>query len=321
MSLWFRFLLVLVLPPALMLGAAGARAETVDIGYQRSSSLFILLKRSGELEARLAPLGYDVNWHEFTAGLLDALNAGSVDLNADVADAFALFSQAANAPLTYYAREDRAPQGQGVLVAKDADIRLLSDLKGKRVAVSRGSGSHFLLLRALQHVGLTDKDIDIRYLPAPDGLAAFSQGDVDAISIWDPFQSVLLRSGDVRSLTDHAPELAEYYRFYTATTAFAKAHPEVLQVVFDALVEQGKWVKSHPHEAAEILAPLWGNLPVKTVELANSHRSYRILPVDKSDLQEQQRIADTYHELGIIPESLKATDIGVWTPQADHERE
>src|SRR5580698_6389272 len=76
--------------------ADDARAsETVDISYQRSSTLFILLKQSGALEKRLKPMGYDVNWHEFAANLATSMNAGSVDLNADVADAYALFTQAA----------------------------------------------------------------------------------------------------------------------------------------------------------------------------------------------------------------------------------
>jgi sulfonate transport system substrate-binding protein len=290
--------------------------ETVAIGYQRSSTLFILLKRTGELDKRLAALGYDVSWHEFTSGLLESMNAGSVDLNADVADAFALFTQAANAPLTYYAEETAAPSAQAIIVPENSPIHDIADLKGKRVAVARGSGCHYLLLAALKKAGLTLNDIQVRYLEAPDALAAFRGGNVDAWVIWDPFLAAEQRDHHVRVVADGRGGLVQYNRFYTATTAFANRHPDVLRVVFDELNATGKWVKAHPDEAAQILSPLWGNIAAPTVALANSRRSYDIVPVRRDQLAEQQRIGDTYYAAGLIPAALKATDIRIWTPTA-----
>jgi sulfonate transport system substrate-binding protein len=290
--------------------------ETVSISYQRSSTLFILLKRTGELEKKLKPLGYDVSWHEFSTGLLQSLNAGSVDLHADVADAFALFTQAANAPLTYYAEETSAPSAQAIIVPPDSPIHSIADLKGKRVAVAKGSGCNFLLLAALAKAGLTISDIQVRYLEAPDALAAFRGGNVDAWAIWDPFLAAQQRDLHVRVIADGTGGVAQYNRFYTATTAFADKHPDVLRVVFDELNRTGKWVKAHPQEAAQILGPLWGDIPAPTVELANSRRSYDIVPVKRDQLAEQQRIADTYLAAGMIPNALKAADIRIWTPPA-----
>jgi sulfonate transport system substrate-binding protein len=302
---------------ALMLATVTAHAEQViNIGYQRSSTLWILLKNDGQLEERLKPLGFTVSWHEFSSGLLSAMNAGSVDLHADVADAFALFTQAANAPLTYYARENPSPTAQAIIVADSSPIRSVAELKGKTVAVSKGSGSHFLLISALKKAGLTLKDITPVYLEAPDGVAAFASGKVDAWAIWDPFLATQQREHHVRVLTDGTGGIANYNRFYVANTSFAKAHPEVLQAVFDTLHQTGQWVKGHPQEAAANLAPLWGNIPTQTVELANSRRSYDIVPVNVDELAEQQRIADFYYEAGMIPKPLHVSDISVWTPQA-----
>ncbi|MFP3566846.1 aliphatic sulfonate ABC transporter substrate-binding protein [Paraburkholderia sp. SIMBA_030] len=300
-----------------VLSAGFAQAnETVSISYQRSSTLFILLKRTGALEKKLNALGYDVSWHEFSTGLLLSLNAGSVDLHADVADAFALFAQAANAPLTYYAEETSAPNAQAIIVPPDSPIHTVADLKGKRVAVSKGSGCNFLLLSALAKAGLTIDDIQVRYLQAPDALAAFRGGNVDAWAIWDPFLAAQQREAHVRVIADGGGGVAQYNRFYTATTAFADKHPDVLRVVFDELQATGKWVKAHPHDAAQILGPVWGNIPAPTVELANGRRSYDIVPVRRDQLVEQQRIADAYHAAGLIPAALKATDIRIWTPPA-----
>ncbi|QYD68052.1 aliphatic sulfonate ABC transporter substrate-binding protein [Paraburkholderia edwinii] len=288
--------------------------ETVSISYQRSSTLLILLKRTGDLEKRLNALGYDVSWHEFTNGLLESLNAGSVDLHADVADAFALFTQAANAPLTYYAEETSAPSAQAIIVPPNSPIRTVADLKGRRVAVSKGSGCNFLMLAALKQAGMTIDDIQVRYLEPPDALAAFRGGNIDAWVIWDPFLAAEQRDANVRVIADGSSGLAQYNRFYTATTAFADRHPEVLRVVFDELNRTGKWVKAHPQEAAQILSPLWGNLPPQTVALANTRRSYDIVPVQRDRLGDQQRIADTYYAAHMIPKTLKATDLRIWTP-------
>ncbi|HEY4353977.1 MAG TPA: aliphatic sulfonate ABC transporter substrate-binding protein [Paraburkholderia sp.] len=288
--------------------------ETVSISYQRSSTLLILLKRTGELEKRLNALGYDVSWHEFTNGLLESLNAGSVDLHADVADAFALFTQAANAPLTYYAEETSAPSAQAIIVPPNSPIRTVADLKGKRVAVSKGSGCNFLLLAALRQSDMTIDDIQVRYLEPPDALAAFRGGNIDAWVIWDPFLAAEQRDANVRVIADGSHGLAQYNRFYTATTAFADTHPEVLLAVFDELNRTGKWVKAHPQEAAQILSPLWGNIAPQTVALANTRRSYDIVPVQSNRLGDQQRIADTYFAAHMIPKTLNATDIRIWTP-------
>jgi sulfonate transport system substrate-binding protein len=305
----------LIVAAGLLLAAVTAHAEqTIEIGYQRSSTLWILLKENGQLDERLKPLGFKVNWHEFSSGLLSALNAGAVDLHADVADAFALFTQAADAPLTYYAREAPSPSAQAIIVPESSPIHSVADLKGKTVAVSKGSGSNFLLISALKQAGLTLNDITPRYLEAPDGVAAFASGKVDAWAIWDPFLATQQREHQVRVIADGTHDIAHYNRFYLANTTFAKAHPEVLQVVFDTLRESGQWVKAHPQDAANILGPLWGNIPSATVELANSRRSYDIVPVKLGELAEQQRIADTYYEAKLIPKALKISAISVWAP-------
>jgi sulfonate transport system substrate-binding protein len=147
-------------------------------------------------------------------------------------------------------------------------------------------------------------------------VAAFASGKVDAWAIWDPFLATQQREHQVRIITDGREGLANYNRFYLANTSFAKAHPEVLQVVIDTLRESGKWVKSHPQDAAKILAPVWGNIPVETVELANSRRSYDIIPVKLDELAEQQRIADTYYGAKLIPKPLKISGITVWAPES-----
>src|SRR6476469_8237445 len=127
-------------------------SDTIRIGYQKSSTLTAILKTNGELEKALAPLGVRISWHEFTSGLplLEAINTGNVDFGADVADTVPLFAQAAGARLAYVAEEAASPSAQAILVAAESPIRTVADLKGKKVAVTKGAGSHFMLLAALE---------------------------------------------------------------------------------------------------------------------------------------------------------------------------
>ncbi len=128
-----------------------AFSEEIRIGYQKSSTLTAILKTNGELEKALAPLGITVTWHEFTSGLplLEAINIGSIDFGADVADTVPIFAQAAGAKVAYVAEEAASPSAQAILLPASSSITALSDLRGKRVAVTKGAGSHYLLLIAL----------------------------------------------------------------------------------------------------------------------------------------------------------------------------
>lgn len=293
-----------------------AYAETeLRIGYQKSSTLLTLLKLQGTLEQELASKGIKISWYEFSSGLplLEALNIGNVDISADVADTVPVFAQAAGADLTYFAREEPSPQAQAILVPHDSPIKTLKDLKGKRIAVTKAAGSHYLLIAALNKAHLTFKDISPAYLTPADGLAAFETGNVDAWVTWEPFVASAERRQHARVLAE-GQGLANYQRYYLASTAYVKSHPEVLNLIYAKLAQTGAWVKAHPAEAAQLLGPLWGNLDVATVEQANQHRTYRVQPVSRESLGEQQRIADAFFSAGLLPKHLDARSVKVWQP-------
>lgn len=305
---------------ALGLGSALAPAsvlaqgnKAIRIGYQKSSTLLTILKANGTLEKLLAPTGAKISWHEFASGLplLEALNVGGVDLSADVADTVPVFAQAAGAKLAYVAQESPSPAAQAIVVRADSVLRKASDLKGKKIAVTKAAGVHYLLIATLEKAGLKFSDVDAAYLSPADGRAAFERGSVDAWVTWDPFLAGVQRQSQVRILSD-GRGVADYQRYYLASASFAQARPEVLRVVFDELQKTGHWVKQHPKEAAAFLAPLWG-LDADTIELANSRRSYEVRAVRPEALGEQQRIADTFFAAGLLPRKINTNDVAIWT--------
>ena len=291
-------------------------SDTVRIGYQKSSTLTAILKTNGVLEKALAPLGVQVSWHEFTSGLplLEAINTNNIDFGADVADTVPLFAQAAGAKLAYIAEEAASPSAQAILVGAESPIRTLADLKGKKVAVTKGAGSHFLLLAALAKSGLSFKDISPAYLTPADGRAAFIGGNVDAWVAWDPFLTSAQRQSNARVPSDGSNGLASYKRYYLSSAAFADRRSDVLNVIFAKLDETGQWVKAHPKDAAALLAGLWG-IDAATVEEANSHRSYKVGVVTAPGLSEQQRIADAFFAERLLPVKVDAGNAKIWTPK------
>lgn len=289
--------------------------ETVRIGYQKSSTLITLLKTQGTLEKALNEANIEVSWHEFPSGLplLESLNIGNVDISADVADTVPIFAQAAQARLTYFAEETPSPAAQAIVVPKDSPIQSLADLKGKKVAVTKAAGTHYLLIAALAKGGLKFSDIQPAYLTPADGRAAFENNKVDAWVTWEPFLTSVQRQLPTRTLAD-GTGLASYKRYYLTSTPYAKAHPEVLKLVFGQLQKAGQWVKANPKEAAAVLGPLWGNLDASTVEIANSHRTYEVRPVKADQLGEQQKIADAFFAAGLLPKAVDAADVDIWKP-------
>jgi sulfonate transport system substrate-binding protein len=289
--------------------------ETLRIGYQKSSTLITLLKTQGTLEKALAKDGIKVSWHEFPSGLplLESLNVGNVDISADVADTVPVFAQAAGAQLAYFAQESASPQAQAIVVRQDSPLHSLADLKGKKVAVTKAAGSHYLLIAALTKAGLKFADITPAYLTPADGRAAFENGKVDAWVTWEPFFTAAQRQLPTRTLAD-GKGLAQYKRYYLTSAAYAMSHSAVLKQVFAELQQTGEWTKANPAKAAAILGPLWGNLDGATVEAANLHRTYQVQPVTADQLGEQQSIADAFLAAGLLPKPVDAKAVATWQP-------
>jgi sulfonate transport system substrate-binding protein len=308
---WLRPILALVLAIACVATQAGG--DVLRIGYQKSSTLLILLKSKGTLEKVLAAKGVKVQWTEFTSGmpLLEGLNVGSLDLSADVAETVPLFAQAAGAQLTYLAQEAPSPAAQAILVPRDSTLRTVAELKGRKVAVAKGAGSHYLLLESLAKAGLAWKDIEPAYLQPADGRAAFERGAVDAWVVWEPFVAAVQQSANARILADGRYADVGYRRYYLAATSYAQQHPDVLVVVVDELRKAGLWVKQNPREAAEQLSPLIG-LDAATLGVANGRRSLQVEAVDEQALAEQQRIADAFTAQGLLPRHIGVRDNPVW---------
>lgn len=315
----FRRGLVALFAATLSFGAITlAQAETLRIGYQKYGTL-VLLKSRGTLEKRLGEQGVDVQWTEFPGGpqLLEGLNVGSIDFGV-TGETPPVFAQAAGADLLYVAYEPPAPTGEAILVPKDSPIRSVAELKGKKVALNKGSNVHYLLVRALEDAGLKYGDIQPIYLPPSDARAAFERGSVDAWVIWDPFLSAAEKQLQARILRD-GQGLVDNHQFYLATRTFAQKHPQVISALIEEIRTVGEWVKGNEAQASAQVAPLLG-LPEDIVRLAVARHGYGALFIPPPVVETQQKIADTFADLKLIPRRLSIKDV-IWTPSAKVARQ
>ncbi|MCE4537055.1 sulfonate ABC transporter substrate-binding protein [Pelomonas sp. P7] len=304
----FRSLLRWTALPLLAAFSLHAAAQTtLRIGFQKSASLLTLQKSSGSLEKRLAPLGVAVKWVEFPAGpqLLEGLNVGAVDVGF-VGEAPPIFAQAAGARFVYIGHDPAAPEAEALVVPKDSPIRSLADLKGRKIALNKGSNVHYLLVKALEKQGLKYGDIQPVYLPPADARAAFERGAVDAWVIWDPFLAAVEKQSGARVLLD-GRGLVNNYAYYLAERGFAQQHPELIQALFDDSQAQAAYVKANTRAAAAVIAPLQGLEP-EVVEKSLTRYQFGVKPLTPAIAAEQQKIADAFHALGLIPRPIRVAD-------------
>ena len=282
--------------------ATNGETKTIHIGYQKFGTINFL-KGQNTLEKELKTLGYKVEWTEFPGGpqLLEALNVGSIDLG-HTGEAPPIFAQAAGAPLVYYANEPVNPKGEAIIVPKDSPIKNVKDLKGKKIALNKGSNVHYLLVKALEANGLKYEDIETAFLPPSDARAAFEKGAVDAWVIWDPFLAEAQQKTGARIIQD-GTGLVENREYFLSSKSFAKENPEVLDVIFNELAKAESWVDGNRDEAAEFLAPQIG-MDKETLAIVLNRRPYGIEKISADRLKNQQKIADKFYELKLIQKKI-----------------
>ncbi|MBC7498962.1 MAG: sulfonate ABC transporter substrate-binding protein [Herminiimonas sp.] len=281
------------------------------IGYQKYGTLTIL-KARGTLEKRLAASGIEVKWTEFPAGpvLLEGLNVGSIDFGT-VGEAPPIFAQAAGAKLVYVANEPPAPLAEAIVVPKTSPLKTVAELKGKKVALNKGSNVHYLLVRALEKAGLEYKDVDVVFLAPADARAAFERGSVDAWVIWDPFLAAAEKQLGARILAD-GKGLVANHQFFLASRPYADKHADTIAIVLDELARIDDWSRQNIKEVAAILSTQIGLAP-EIVELAASRYAYGVKPVTDTVLGEQQKIADVFAGLKLIPKKINVREAVVVT--------
>ncbi|MEQ1298903.1 sulfonate ABC transporter substrate-binding protein [Acinetobacter soli] len=310
-SSWFKFSVIAAGITSMMMLSGCAKEQkqaltTLNIGFQKYG-LLPIVKQRGDLDQALKAQGIQVKWVEFPAGpqLLEGLNVGSVVFG-ESGEAPPIFAQAASPNLVYVANQPAAPNAEALIVQKNSPIQSIQDLKGKRVALNKGSNVHYLLLKLLEKNQLTLQDIQVVYLPPADARAAFEKGAVDAWVIWDPFFAAAEQQIGARVLAT-GQNLVSNHQFYLADRKFAEQHPEVLKTVVQQLNQTTEWVKTHQDDAARLLEKPTA-LDFNILKTSISRMGFGVTPLSSEVTQQQQYVADAFYQQKLIPQPLKIQD-------------
>ncbi|QKJ87166.1 sigma-54-dependent Fis family transcriptional regulator [Paramixta manurensis] len=289
----------------------GSHERELRIGYQKFGNLAVLKARQS-LETLFAQQGVSVLWSEFPAGpqLLHALHNDEIDF-CNTGEVPPIFAQASGSPLVYVGWEPPAPQSVALVAAIDSPIHTLADLRGKRIAVNKGSNVHYLLVQMLDEAGLSSDEVKVVYAPPKYPLTPSDYHAVDAWMMWDPLLSDAERSGTMRVIADGRQRVLNQ-QFYLARRDFAHQHEDIMQHLLEALRQTGRYIDSQRHDAVQCLAAELA-MDAGSLEQALARRSHQMHDMDMPTIRHQQTIADRFFALGLIPRAVNVRDV-IWTP-------
>ncbi len=235
--------------------AAPAPRE-IRIDWATYNPVSLVLKDKRFLEEDLSKDGIGVRWVQTLGSnkALEFLNAGSIDFGS-TAGAAALIGRINGNPIKSIYVYSR-PEWTALVTRKDSGVTKVEDLKGKRVAVTRGTDPHIFLVRTLAAAKLTERDVRLVLLQHPDGRTALERGDVDAWAGLDPIMAASeIESGAVLF---HRDKAANTWGILNVREEFAKDHPEIVNRVLAAYEKARKWSLENPAELRRILGQATG---------------------------------------------------------------
>ena len=268
----------------------------------------MLQKAQGTLEKRLAPQGVAVKWVEFPAGpqLLEGLNVGAIDVGF-VGEAPPIFAQAAGARFVYVGNDPAAPTAEALVVPKESPLKSVADLKGKRIALNKGSNVHYLLVKLLEKNGLKYSDITPVFLPPADARAAFEKGAVDAWAIWDPFLAAV-GAADRRAPARRRHRRRQRLQLLPGADRLRAGQPgRHPRAVRQHAGGRAGSCRPTCTRAAALIAPLQG-LDAAVVETSLKRYRFGVAPLTPAVAAEQQKVADTFFDLKLIPKAVRIAD-------------
>ncbi|WP_442916615.1 ABC transporter substrate-binding protein [Lentzea sp. NBC_00516] len=245
---------------------------------------------------------YKIEWATFTSGppLLEAASAGAIDVGA-VGNTPPIFAAAANAKIAAVGVSKGQVEADAILVPENSPLRSVSDLKGKNIAVAKGSSAHGQILLTLRSAGLTTKDVTLNFLQPADAYGAFTQGKVDAWAIWDPYTAQAQQEAKARVLTTGEGKSNGYGFNVAGRKALDdKGKNPALKEYLIRYYKAQKWADTHREEWAKAWAAETG-LKYEVALAAVQRNGDQVVKLDDTVIKSEQELADAFTEDKTLP--------------------
>lgn len=282
---------------------------TVNIGIQQSLGPLLIAKEKGWFEEEFAKVGVKVNWTVFQSGPphFEAMAANRLDFGA-VGNSPVVAGQAANIEFKEIANVSDGLKGNAILVPGNSPIQTLKDLKGKKIAVAKGSSGFNVLYRALENAGLKPNDVKIIQLQPDEAQPAFETGAVDAWSIWEPFVSLQTLKKNARVLADGKSLNVYSPGFLIARTEFTKEHPDLVVRFLKVFEKAHLFEKENRNEAIQLYANA-KKIDKDVISKVLENNESLNLPISDEIIKAQQDTADFQYSLKAITKKIDTSKV------------
>jgi len=254
----------------LRLARAADKPKEIRIDWATYNPVSMVLKDNGLLEKEFAKDGIGIVWVQTLGSnkALEYLNAGSIDFGSTAGSAALLGKINGNPIKSIYVYS--RPEWTALVTRKDTPIQKITDLRGKRVAVTRGTDPHIFLVRALLSVGMSEKDIVPVLLQHPDGKTALIRGDVDAWAGLDPMMAQAQVEDGARLF--YRNKDANTYGILNASEDFLKAYPDLTKRVLAVYDNARKYCLANYDDEKRVFMAVT-KLPAEVVDIQLKERT------------------------------------------------
>jgi sulfonate transport system substrate-binding protein len=275
-------------------------AKDIRLDYAYYNPLSLVVRDQHLLESR----GYNVTW-VLSAGsnkANEALRSKALDFGSTAGSA-ALVARANGTPIKIIDVYSK-PEWTALVVGKNSPVNSVADLRGKKIAVTKGTDPYFFLLQSLATAGLSRGDVEIVNLQHADGKTALERGDVDAWSGLDPFMAQTVQQQGSRLLYRN-PDFNSY-GVLNVREDFSSAHPDAVQSVVNSYEEARKWAKAHPDELAALLA----SQAKVTPSVAQEELQRTTLDIDPAPGDPQRAVLTKIVPIAVADADIKSDEAG-----------
>ncbi|MER2048601.1 aliphatic sulfonate ABC transporter substrate-binding protein [Solibacillus sp. FSL W7-1472] len=281
----------------------------VRIGIQGSGGLFGKAKEDRLFEEAFESHGAKVEWVEFQSGppMTEAIASNKLDI-AGLGNMPVITAQAANIPFKIISQTLEGKKNVGVIVQSSSGITTLEELKGKKIAVGKGTNAYDFILRSFDKLNINPDEVELINLNPDEAQAAFDSGGVDAWAIWEPYLTIntLSEKGTIIADGESVGLLSPSYTI--ARSKFTEEHPELVVTYLKTLNELLAWETANETEAVERYAKE-RNLPVALMEQTRQRSKSINILVEDAIIQEHQKTADFQYKQGTIRQKIDVSEV------------
>lgn len=275
----------------------GAPTVTVGVAPSTDMVLMIVAVKQGFLQKE--GVNAQLQVFDSSPAALQGVVAGRADITNNT-EPPQLAARARGAKIVQIMTGYQSGRGNGSVVNGDV-IKKPEDFVGKSIGVQRGSGAHYHLAWFLQRNRIPADKVNIRFMDAPDQIAALARGDIQGFFSWEPF---LARAGDtVPSAKIYSRTIDDGFSFsgnVVMREEMARGQKDVAVKVVRGLIAAADWMRANPAEAAKAANEV---LKAPSTDMVNQQIQFLGWPGDfRRKAQEQAiNIAEWGIGIGLFP--------------------